>query len=56
MAKKKSRQNSELISVCKVGTFVRYKDVIRPLRVGSLDHPERYRNLGAFAFATGCNA
>lgn len=42
--------------VCKVGNYFAYNILIRPLRVGSLNHPERYRNLGAFSFATGCKA
>lgn len=56
MAEKKSHRDSELFSGCKVGAFARYKDLIRPLRVGSLDYPERYRNLGAFVFAEAYNA
>lgn len=56
MAVKNPRKNSEPNSVCNLRTFFPYTGEIRPLRVGSLDHPERYRNLGAFAFATGCGA
>jgi hypothetical protein len=35
---------------CIVGHFVPSIIAIRPLRVGSLEHPERYRNLGAFSY------
>jgi hypothetical protein len=44
---------SEIISrsVCNAGTICIYANAIRPLRVGSLGNPERYRNLGAFSFS-----
>jgi hypothetical protein len=35
---------------CKVGFASLSLRNIRPLRVGSLDYPERYRNLGASLF------
>jgi hypothetical protein len=35
---------------CMVGHSVLLNLLIRPLRVGSLEYPERYRNLGAFSY------
>lgn len=49
-ARRNDRFATHEIDDCATGSDLLGNVYIRPLRVGSLDHPERYRNLGAFVF------